>query len=169
MLEVVLGHDVRYIDGEPMTLITFDSGKVVMRDGKVGTEQECCCDDEPCVCPPCSDEFSFSVAWAGLTATTTTCFDGGYSGAAFEFNDDGLIAINVSATCEDGNWTLSASLCYDQDGCLVASNYSVVIPCEDVDEDGFPSAGAVTLQQDSYNANPAGCGPGAPTSATVAK
>lgn len=28
-----------------MTLITFSDGKPVMRDGKVGTEQECCCGD----------------------------------------------------------------------------------------------------------------------------
>jgi hypothetical protein len=28
-----------------MTLITFQAGKAVMKDGKVGTEQACCCDD----------------------------------------------------------------------------------------------------------------------------
>jgi hypothetical protein len=27
-----------------MTLITIEDGKVVLRDGKVGTEQDCCCD-----------------------------------------------------------------------------------------------------------------------------
>jgi hypothetical protein len=31
-----------------MTLITFSDGKVVMRDGKVGTEQACCCDEFDC-------------------------------------------------------------------------------------------------------------------------
>lgn len=31
-----------------MTLITFQDGKVVMRDGKVGTEQACCC--QQCEC-----------------------------------------------------------------------------------------------------------------------
>lgn len=30
-----------------MTLITFQDGQVVMRDGQVGTEQACCC-DQPC-------------------------------------------------------------------------------------------------------------------------
>ncbi len=32
-----------------MTLITFQDGQPVMRDGKVGTEQECCC-DQTCQC-----------------------------------------------------------------------------------------------------------------------
>lgn len=31
-----------------MTLVTFQDGRVVMRDGKVGTEQACCCN--PCCC-----------------------------------------------------------------------------------------------------------------------
>lgn len=34
-----------------MTLITMTDGKVVMRDGQVGTEQACCC-DVPCDCDP---------------------------------------------------------------------------------------------------------------------
>jgi len=34
-----------------MTLITFQDGKPVLRDGKVGTEQGCCCGGQcPCVC-----------------------------------------------------------------------------------------------------------------------
>jgi hypothetical protein len=37
-----------------MTLITIQDGKIVLRDGKVGTEQACCCGgDEPCECPTC--------------------------------------------------------------------------------------------------------------------
>jgi hypothetical protein len=31
-----------------MTLITLQDGKIVLRDGKVGTEQECCCEQEDC-------------------------------------------------------------------------------------------------------------------------
>jgi hypothetical protein len=53
---VVLDHDLC----DDMTLITFEDGKVVFRDGAVGTEQACCCtpseceDDEDCplACPP---------------------------------------------------------------------------------------------------------------------
>lgn len=35
-----------------MTLITFQDGKPVLRDGKVGTEQACCC-TVPCTCNTC--------------------------------------------------------------------------------------------------------------------
>lgn len=35
-----------------MTLIAFEDGKAVFRDGKVGAGEECCCDDGPC--PPCT-------------------------------------------------------------------------------------------------------------------
>jgi hypothetical protein len=54
-----------------MTLITLQDGKLVLRDGKVGTEQECCCkkceSDEDCPegeccvdgeCGPCEEECS---------------------------------------------------------------------------------------------------------------
>jgi hypothetical protein len=44
---VVLDHHLLY--GRRMTLITFQDGKPVLRDGKVGTEQECCCCDPNCL------------------------------------------------------------------------------------------------------------------------
>jgi len=47
---VVLNYDLRHGDGI-MTLITFEDGKPVMKDdGKVGTEQACCCSEECCNC-----------------------------------------------------------------------------------------------------------------------
>lgn len=36
-------HDLLLDEHRGMTLITLDGGKVVFRDGKVGTESECCC------------------------------------------------------------------------------------------------------------------------------
>jgi hypothetical protein len=48
---VVQRHDLRHGDGKRMTLITFEDGKPLMKDdGKIGTEQECCCGD--CECDP---------------------------------------------------------------------------------------------------------------------
>lgn len=47
MLAVVLSHHLLNIN-RSMTLITFSNGNVVMRDGKVGTEQACCC--QACEC-----------------------------------------------------------------------------------------------------------------------
>jgi hypothetical protein len=151
-----------------VTRITFQDGKVVLRDGQVGTEESCCCED--CVCPPCSDSFAFSVQWAGLTATTTICFLGGsYFGINSNFTETGFVFLEVTATCENGNWLLAANLCYQEGNCGAASRYSLVVPCAGTDADGFPPAGGVALQQEFYTDDPAGCGPGGPTSATVSK
>lgn len=40
-----------------MTLITVENGKVVLRSGKVGTEQACCCEQ----CAPCPDLESLCI------------------------------------------------------------------------------------------------------------
>ena len=48
-----------------MTLITLQDGKIVLRDGKVGTEQACCCEG----CPP------GSVCLANVTYTLNPCDD----------------------------------------------------------------------------------------------
>ena len=56
-----------------MTLITFDAGKVIMRDGKVGTEQECCCTKCRCdlECPTFSGaEVSVTGTRVGTVTTT---------------------------------------------------------------------------------------------------
>jgi len=50
---VVLDHYLLYVDRH-MTLITFKDGQPVMRDGKVGTEHECCCGCDPCLVRLCT-------------------------------------------------------------------------------------------------------------------
>jgi hypothetical protein len=68
-----------------MTLITLQDGKIVLRDGKVGTEQECCCccvqliafpdvvgvyaEDWECCFKPMWEEYVARLAAAGWTAT----------------------------------------------------------------------------------------------------
>jgi len=47
-----------------MTLITFEDGNVVMRDGKIGTEQACCCEDG--LCPPCNFPRRLQLTIAGF-------------------------------------------------------------------------------------------------------
>jgi hypothetical protein len=46
-----------------MTLITFSDGKIVMRDGKVGTEQACCC----CGFSDCNCECTVTVTVNGFS------------------------------------------------------------------------------------------------------
>jgi hypothetical protein len=53
-----------------MTKITLQGGKAVLRDGKVGTEQECCCPQ--CVCGDCPENLGFSVTFYGTRDGTLT-------------------------------------------------------------------------------------------------
>jgi hypothetical protein len=53
-----------------MTTITAQDGKIVMRDGKVGTEQACCC--KQCVCGDCPESLGFSVTFYGTRDGTLT-------------------------------------------------------------------------------------------------
>lgn len=74
MFGVVLGDHLR----NDMTLITFKDGAVVMHDGKVGSEQDCCCKCQ------CSFPFPTGVV-PHVTATVTfpsvagDCPDGDYT------------------------------------------------------------------------------------------
>jgi hypothetical protein len=67
-----------------MTLITFQDGAVVFRDGQVGTEQACCCEDE---CEGCFVDVFGVYAW---TFTAANC-----NGSA----------VNVGGTLTDGSDT----------------------------------------------------------------
>jgi len=75
-----------------MTKITLQDGRVVMRDGKVGTEQECCC--KQCVCGDCPESLGFSVTFYGTRDGTLTFThpyartDGGLSLALCERRDE---------------------------------------------------------------------------------
>jgi hypothetical protein len=53
-----------------MTLITLQDGRLVLRDGQVGTEQACCCD----TCAPCPDleSLCISVSLTDYEGTTHT-------------------------------------------------------------------------------------------------
>ena len=53
-----------------MTLITLQNGKDVVRGGKVGTEQECCCLN--CLCDECPESLGFSVTVYGTRDGTLT-------------------------------------------------------------------------------------------------
>lgn len=56
-----------------MTHITFQDGRVVMREGRIGTEAECCCDD--CQCKDC---YRFDYEWsiAALVCDNPKTFSG---------------------------------------------------------------------------------------------
>ncbi len=83
-----------------MTLITTEDGKLVLRDGKVGTGQECCCaSDACCYCAP-QDDF----AWMGQPAVTFCSSDTEYAEEQqdqMEF-DNALLAVRIQEAEEQG-------------------------------------------------------------------
>ena len=77
-----------------MTSITFQDGKVVMRDGKVGTEQGCCCGCCGCSCPDCNGGVTIELTYGGETFAST-CTDGVYSA--------GFSCAGMPAYCDTDN------------------------------------------------------------------
>ncbi len=89
-----------------MTRITFQDGKVVLRDGQVGTEEACCCGGV-CCGPDCG--VSFPVDFLP---------DGGMDAAFSAFlAGRGYTNITYSETVEFGfaNWSTDCCLSDDQD------------------------------------------------------
>jgi hypothetical protein len=93
-----------------MTLITFQDGKVVFRDGAVGTEQACCCSTNVCCLPD-------GTCSSGLTQEQCenreilVCNLGQFTNCAGEFNCD---------PCPDGYAEVFPGYCvktYEVDSC----------------------------------------------------
>ena len=105
-----------------MTLITFFDGKVVMRDGKVGTGQACCCGQSKCVCPT---QTTCSAAYCDLfgydAANTFPSCDGledaiewGKAQIQTSYND----AVAIAQKLSENGWCTSVG------GWCSFSNYS---------------------------------------------
>jgi hypothetical protein len=62
---VAVGHDhLRHGNGEPVTKITLQDGRLVLRDGKAATGEECCCPATPC--EECECENGWPVSMYGF-------------------------------------------------------------------------------------------------------
>ena len=141
---MVLGHDVRYIDGEPMTLITFDGGKVVLRDGKVGTEQACCCS---AVCGDnCLDTVTVDVSVAGYAVTLTfSVADGSDTHSEFVgLFDYFLVSAFITCALVDGAplWTLVVSVCWQNGNDFGSEDWEGEVLA---DGSGCPETGSVAM------------------------
>jgi hypothetical protein len=138
-----------------MTTVTFQDGAVVLRDGKVGTGLECCC--EKCVCPQCDNlTVSVSLDYCGLTASLVIPIPGADSDRApplpgpndpfdpdedFIFLDGDIICGELGPGGQCG-WLLSLLVCYkcgnDQNG----EGFTAFIA---QGEDGCPELGPIDL------------------------
>jgi hypothetical protein len=132
-----------------MTLITFQDGTVVVRDGKVGTEQACCCED--CVCEELCEGLSFDVqaSIGGMTVNASTTLPG-TAVQRFDKNDGSgdYIEVTVVVGCgklgPDGEcgWEFSVGVCYQSGGIINGETFAAFQP---QDADGCPDVGVVAL------------------------
>lgn len=138
-----------------MTLITVQGDKIVLRDGKVGTEQECCCERE-CECPAdCVEGLQLSLG------NSPVCFGGAYSDF-LECLSGGISAVMY---CSGGQWIVFVSVCcFENEGTCFAS-YAATLECE---PDGLPPAGPVDLILLSFFEENGGC-PALPPVVTIIK
>lgn len=117
-----------------MTLITFQDGKPVMRDGKVGTGSACCCGGSGCCGRPCCGVY---VGWSincnndvvdGYQAVTWPANSCVSNHVAFEAlccvgNFQCPMAVRVRATCTGRNDALNCAV-----GCTYVLEYGKLLP-----------------------------------------
>jgi hypothetical protein len=121
-----------------MTLITFQDGKVVMRDDKVGTEQECCCEEEEFVCDETCNK-TITVNWSNNGASGTLTYTIADRGT---FTQIPGLRVSSSISCRtavDGKWFISVIMCGIAP--YTSGSWAAII---DAESDGCPPDGAVT-------------------------
>ena len=106
-------------DIEPMTAprLTFQGGKLVIKDGKAATGEECCCDSR---CS-CSCECEWTVTINGIAIETHNPFlnpvavcsgafrnkdRAEYAGTTLSFYDFVQFGAGYTIICQDGKWTI---------------------------------------------------------------
>jgi len=124
-----------------MTLITFEEGKAVFRDGKVGTEQACCCDggeeDQEDFCDSADQVSQPSVV---VTGSTCSCETGTHNGT---YPFDGFY--EFGGYLWEG--TTNCDVLQDAFGTVFLTPISVGVSCEllvsvstyQLGDGGFPS------------------------------
>ena len=132
-----------------MTLVTFQDGSVILRDGKVGTEQECCC--VRCVCPEtCSGvAFEAEASIGGMTVNASTPMPG-TDVQRFDKNDGSgdYIEMTIAVGCgelgpnNECGWDFSVGVCYQASGVINGEMRQAFQP---KDADGCPNVGVVNL------------------------
>ena len=127
-----------------MTLITLQDGKIVLRDGKVGTEQACCCGGGECDCDAFCDG-NFELEIEGITITSFVGITPLCAGGSGQFQNSRQTAWN-SAGCVDGKRRINVQVSTDCsfDRCTRATNF--LYEFQECDESGCPSEDAVLIE-----------------------
>ena len=127
--------DSNLLYGRRMTLITFSDGKVVMRDGKVGTEQACCC---VCGC---------SFREGSVIVVTVDGDDVEFFGPSGPIDANGDVD-NVEV-CSSGHTFLPDSYCESR--FLSSRDVYVYVGCHDANWEDLLSANAPPIPEDWPN------------------
>lgn len=128
--------------------LTVSNNTLLVRDGKLGTEQECCCQQgQGCVCPSgCVDGLEVSLGGSPFCA----------GGFYYDSVPCAFGAINASMYCTGGAWLVSVSVsCFENGGVCIAV-YEAELQCEG---DSLPPAGLVELTQTFFSESDNGCPP----------
>jgi hypothetical protein len=132
-----------------MELTVFNNALLV-RDDKLATEQECCC--QQCVCPNLCSGITFDVeaSIGGMTVTGSADIPG-TAVAKFE-KDDGsgdYIEITLAVGCgelgpnNECGWSFSVTVCYQSSGLINGETFQAF---QATDADGCPDAGLIDLE-----------------------
>lgn len=124
--------------GDDMSELTVQDGKLVVRNGTLGTGVGCCCgeDGEECVCPAdCADGLQISLGGSPF------CYESFYGDFTF-INTDGQgcsgVLVSVSMQCTDGVWMAYRSMCGP--GCFVSQETTLAVGDDCLPIAGEPSA-----------------------------
>lgn len=132
-----------------MAALTVQDGKLVVRDGKVGTEQGCCCgdgdgDDVGCG-TTCQQTVSVPVAVAGYSHTLAFTVADEFANYS-EFAGFDYFLVSASIFCSDSSgsavWTLTVSVCWQSGANNGSETWEGTI---NADGSGCPQTGAVTM------------------------
>lgn len=161
MPAVVLNHHL--LNGNcSMTLITFQDGVAVMRDGKVGTEQACCCEDG---CAPCPDLESLCISitltdYNGNVYTANEADVSWFAGTGTVYFNGFDYAVTIACDLEAvGGISVSAGWASLIDDCICTSGFgNDGLACSNA-EKWYLGTAAATIQFDDIGLP---CGGGCP-------
>lgn len=100
-----------------MTTVTVQDGKVVLRDGKVGTEAACCCE----VCDVCFVDFSgtYDFEFTGTCNGNAVNYTGQlYNGFYSSAGVTATLACTEIAACSVGNAVAGLFMAVDDGTCV---------------------------------------------------
>lgn len=111
-----------------------------------------------CQCPDGAPPFS--IIGAAGPHIGEEAFDG-TSSPIYHADVNGYVTGSVSVACSNGDWILSANICFFfAPDCVGSRFYQTIILCKDTDADGLPPAGTITLERliDTGYESPSDCG-----------